>query len=517
VAAQPKRQHRTVQVESQQPLIASSLKPSERYFVFALCLLAAIRVFVYSAAFPFFNNVDEDSHFDVVLKYSHGLIPRKLDPISVETSNYSALYGSPEYLLRPEQFPNGQFPLPIFRWTEPAKSRMVALRSNGRPSNHESSQAPLYYAVAAAWLHLGRSFGLTGGFLLYWIRFLNVFLAAALVWLGFVGTRLIFPEDKFLRLGVPLLLAFLPQDMFYSIQNDILSPLCFGIAFIGLVLWLSTAVPSARLGLLTGFSVAAVCLVKVSNLPLLAVAALAVLFQVWRLARAEKLRAASPAIALLLLSAILPIACWVAWNLHNFGDLTGSASKIALLGWTRKPVAQWLHHPIFTPQGTWTFWSGLMATYWRGEFVWRGKQLAFAPIDAFYAISSVVLAGIALIEIFPRFTTTSKPQREALWLGFFAFIASIAYLALLSIVFDFGKSRSPSRAYPYFTAGRYLGGTLIPFFMVYLYGLERAAKRLHIEGALWWILAGIVAIMAGSQMIIDKVAFSSQWNWFHML
>ncbi len=42
----------------------------ERLIIAGLCLAAAIRVFVFSAAFPFFNNVDEVAHFDLVFKYS---------------------------------------------------------------------------------------------------------------------------------------------------------------------------------------------------------------------------------------------------------------------------------------------------------------------------------------------------------------------------------------------------------------------------------------------------------------
>ncbi len=216
-------------VASRKPWTALLLKPTERQLVLALCCLAAIRVFVYSAAFPFFNNVDEDAHFDLVLKYSHGLVPRKLDLVSVEASNYMTLYGTPEYLLTPQQFP---FPSPIWAAPERTKVRLLMWGASTRHPNAESSQAPLYYAVAALWLRLGQFFGLAGGLLLYWIRFLNVFLAAALVWLGFAAARLIFPEGRFVRLGVPVLLAALPQDIFYSIQNDVLSPLCFGMAFI---------------------------------------------------------------------------------------------------------------------------------------------------------------------------------------------------------------------------------------------------------------------------------------------
>jgi len=33
----------------------------------------------------------------------------------------------------------------------------------------------------------------------------------------------------------------------------------------------------------------------------------------------------------------------------------------------------------------------------------------------------------------------------------------------------------------------------------------------------WWVLMGMVVVMEGSQMALDRVAFSSQWNWFHLL
>jgi Predicted membrane protein (DUF2142) len=485
---------------------------NERHFVLALCCLAAIRVFVYSAAFPFFNNVDESPHFDLVVKYSHGLVPRNMGTVSVEASNYVRLYGSREYYLKREQLP---FKSPA---SASERTREVDLwGASPQYPNHESSQAPLYYAAAGLWMRFGQLLGVAGPGLLYWIRFLNVFIAAALVWLGFAAARLIFPEDRFVRLGVPVLLTVLPQDIFYSIQNDVLSPLCFGVAFIGLVQWSRTDVPSAKLGLCTGLSLAAAYLTKVSNLPLLAVAAAALLVDAWRLSRSGKLRAASSAFIVLLLSAAVPIMCLSAWNLHSFGDLTGSGPKITMLGWTRKPVSQWLNHPIFTLRGLSYFWPTLMHTFWRGEFVWGMKSLSLPAADSFYWISSTVLAGAAMIGLFPRLAFASKPQRDALWLALGTFAASVAYLALLSIGFDYGGCMYPSRALPYFTSGRLLAGTLIPFFLVYLYGLKWIAQLVKGEGLLWWILAGIVVVMSGSQIAVDRVVFSSQWNWFHLV
>jgi len=138
--------------------------------------------------------------------------------------------------------------------------------------------------AGGGWLRAGRWFGLSGGTLLYWIRFLNVFLVAGLVWIGYAAAKQTFPAERFVRLGVPTLVAILPQDAFYSIQNDVLSPVFFGLAFVGLVRWLRK--PEALLSVGIGLSLATLCLVKVSNLPLIAVGILAVLLR----AGAGKLR-----------------------------------------------------------------------------------------------------------------------------------------------------------------------------------------------------------------------------------
>ena len=153
-------------------------------------------MFVYCAIFPFFNNVDEPYHFDLVVKYAHGEIPRRIVPISQESARFIILYGTPEYLSGPAKFPNGKISPPT--WTYPADQIAVALpialaRWRDEP-NHEATEPPLYYAIGAVWYRLGRVLGIEGGFLLYWIRFLNPLLAAALVWIGFHAAREACPE-----------------------------------------------------------------------------------------------------------------------------------------------------------------------------------------------------------------------------------------------------------------------------------------------------------------------------------
>ena len=491
-------------------------KSRERSLVWLLCLLAAGHVFVFSATFPFFNNVDEQLHFDLVVKYAQGHLPRSPDPISAEAVPYAVLYGSPEFVGIPANLPDGQFPPPP--WHQPLDSVRQTLAAKAQVwnnfTNHEVSQPPLYYLLAGAWWTLGKMLGLHDGPLLYWLRFLNIFLVAALVWLGFVAARLVFPEREFLRLGVPALLAFVPQSAFYSIQNDMLSPLTFGLAFICLVRWLRADVPGVWLGIMTGLALAATFLTKISNLPLLAVSGVVVLFKIRSLVITGKWRASGSALAALVLCAGLPMVAWLAWCKHTFGNFTGSAVKIQCLGWTYKPFHEWWHHPIFSPPGFWTFLSGLLAVFWRGEFTWHRQPLASPVVDAIYTISSIGLVGVAVIALVSRSVTA--PQRQALWFGFGGFLAAVAFLGFLSVIYDFHDCVYPSRAHPYFTSGRLILGALIPFFLLYLYGLDRALCCVKNSWVRPLVLSGMILFMLISEIVIDWRLFPNAYNWFHL-
>jgi hypothetical protein len=157
------------------------------------------------------------------------------------------------------------------------------------------------------------------------------------------------PNNQFLQLGVATLLAVWPQSAF-SIQGDALSPLCFGIAFLGLLSWCkASALNCCRRLDRPGH--AATCLIKTSNLPLPLIAIGAIAWKIFRGPRNGSLRPRLITLGVFLLSLAVPLGIWLAWNHHNFGDLTATKSKIELLGWTRKPFGEWWSHPIFTLHG----------------------------------------------------------------------------------------------------------------------------------------------------------------------
>jgi hypothetical protein len=487
---------------------------NERILIWLLCFAGALRVFIFSAAFPFFSNVDEYLHFDVITHYSHACLPRSFDRLTEETLGWIVPYASPEFLFAPDRFPEGKFPTPLWKQSGPEVEAEIAATKAAWSSeiNFESSQPPLYYTLASVWWWLGKHIGLVGIQSLYWIRFLNIPLIAIVVWMGYLTARLIAPERVELRIGVPLLLAFIPQNVFYAMNNDVLSPLCFGALFLCVLHWLRAETASVGLGVVTGLAAAAAYLTKLSNLPLITVALVAVVVKLLLITR----RTSPPgllALAALVVCAAIPIGSWMVWTKYQFGDPTGSTAKITLLGWTRKPFDDWFRHPIFTPRGLWVFWSSLIASFWRGEVSWHGRPLSWGPADGFFAISSLILLGSAIVGL-QRRAGLSTFQQQAIGLAILSCVAGIVFLALLSIQFDFGNSIGPSRAHPYFTAGRLLSGALIPFALMYVYGIALLLRRASSAVLPVAIVAGVVTLVAASEIITNHVVFPSEHNWF---
>jgi Predicted membrane protein (DUF2142) len=497
---------------------------NERVLILLLCVAAAVRVLIFSAAFPFFSNIDEDLHFDLVTQYSHAQVPRSFDRLKEETLNWIVPYASPEFLSPPERFSDGKFPAPLWKqpWSKVEPDIAATRAAWSTEINFESSQPPLYYALAGLWWWIGKQIGLIGIQSLYWIRFLNAALMPIMVWLGYVAARTIAPERLDLRIGVPLLLAFIPQNVFYAMNNDVLSPLCFGVLFLCVLQWLRTDAPSLSLGVLTGAAIASTYLTKLSNLPLIVIAIAVILARFGAIVRRSP-RASLVALAALLFCAAVPIGSCMIWLKLQFGDVTGSTAKIAFLDWTRKPFVEWWQHPIFSPHGIWVFWSDLIATFWRGEVEWHGRRFDWKIADRLYAVSSLLFIAAAVLGLSKRFALSAF-QRQAIAVAVLTVAAGVAFLGLLSIQFDFGSCVNPSRSHPYFTSGRLLSGAIIPFALSYVYGISSLCRlatsrfretRLIDTASLLVVLGAIVVFSQASEIFVTHPVFASEHNWFH--
>jgi hypothetical protein len=164
-------------------------------------------------------------------------------------------------------------------------------------------------------------------------------------------------------------------------------------------------------------------------------------------------------------------------------------------------------------QGFWTFWTDLVASFWRGEVKWHGQMLRWPVADRFYAISSLALLLAAVVGLRKK-SSLSTFQRQAIGTAVLTFIVSVGFMALLSIQFDFGDCINPSRAHPYFTSGRLLSGALIPFALFYVYGVAYFFRRINSAVTLT-VVGVIVVFVITSEVVNNSVVFASEHNWFH--
>jgi hypothetical protein len=348
---------------------------AERILALALAGIAGLRIGLFALVFPFFSNVDEYRHVDVVLKYSRGYLPRPgPDRYEADLGEWIGRYGSPEYHRDPARAAQVPVPLPTWRQPPEVAERRVAQQTEYLESRYslEADQPPLYYATAGGWLLLGRSLGLHGLALLYWVRLLGAAVGAACVFSTWLLLRPVYAGSALVRLGVPGLLAFLPLDSLYYVTSDAFSPLLGGLAFL-LVARLAReprATAAAFVG--AGLVGAAAFLSKYPNAAVGAAAlfctAVAVTLGGGRAARRW---------SLFWTAFLLPPLLWLARNEILGGDLTGTGFKVQKLGWVAKPLFAWWDHPVFTPAGLATFVGHLVPTLWRGELAWETRTLAW--------------------------------------------------------------------------------------------------------------------------------------------
>ena len=494
------------------PPAASSRR--ETALIAVLAGFAVLRVACFAAAFPFYANVDEQKHVDMVLKYAGGYLPAPgRAAYQPEMGRLLGLYGSPEYLLGPSQ----PAPPPAWRRT-PAETFAVIAASErflAERENKEAEQPPAYYLVAGAWLRLGRAFGFEGARLLYFVRGLGALVAGALVLLAHRLVRELYSDEALVRWGVPLLAAVFPQDTLFYVTPDVLSPLLGGLCFTFSLRLARHPESGALVHAAAGLVLAAALLTKWTNAALWVVAAAASLHAIAHASPGVALRRFGTRVALQWTLALAPVLLWCERSLRLYGDPTGSTLKVARLGWGRKPWAEWLDHPIFTASGLFEFGTGLVPTFWRGELAWHRTDLALPAMDAVYTASTLLLLVLALAGLRGR-----EPGRFlAEGLAMVALAVATGLLVLLSLPFVFDATTNPPASRPYFIQGRLISGVLLPFLLLYVRGFEVATARLpaHAARTLAWaaILALALAISI-SELTLAWPVFGSEYNAFHL-
>lgn len=492
----------------------------ERWIVAAVVTLAMLRVFLYSNAFPFFNNVDEHLHFDLVVKYARGFLPgRHAEGFDRASAEPILDWGSWEFNHGPEKFAGGAIPLPhAMRNDRPDRadrSRRGGIESLLRLPNAEAESPPFYYAVAAGWWRLGGMLGLGALDRLYWLRWLSVVTVGAFVATSYAALRRWYPDRPFVRLGVPILLAVYPNDFQYGVNNDVLAPMLGAAGFLTLLQLEAPRRRPIRYAVATGLLLAAAMLTKYTNLPLLLLAGTVSLGWMLHAVRSGAARRPLASLGCLWVAALTPVALWMIRNLRVLGDVSGAARKMELLRWHYKSLGALGEHPLLSLDGWYVFLTSLFANFWGGEIGWHGRPLHRPWLDALYAGSSLLFVALAAGAAFGRReTATGRVERLAV----LVVAAAVVMLAALSMVFQFNMIFGPSREFPYFTSGRLVAGILLPFALLYVLGIETLCRVLPSRlaaPAAWGGLLAVVAVIALAEFAIHEPVFASPSNWFH--
>lgn len=483
----------------------SFLEKYENPLMIVLCIIALVRIFTFSAAFPFFNNVDEQAHFDMVVKYARGYLPsNQSNNFDRESAEIIAGFGTTEYFHREPV---------LFR----APYSTAKVNNYLMLDNHEAFSPPLYYTIAGAWYNLGKVIGFRGGNLLYWIRFMNLPSYALFLWVAYLFCRYTEPDNLNLRMGIMLLLSFFPQDVFYSINGDVLSPLLFTSAlFLLTKIYLNNR--SCWLYPLAGLMIAGTVLVKLSNLPVLLIFSIILLMLVKKYNSTGQLVNSAPYLLAIIAAVIVPLIIWIGFNLNSSGDFTGASHKIEFFGWTVKPLTEWENHPIFTFKGIVYFFSELARTFWRGEFIWHLERVASKSADILYVVTTVIFGTAGIAGIFSERENMSSDHKYFNCLNICILASYILFLIILSIRYDFGGCPYPSRDLPYFASGRLILAALVPFLMIYIKGIEFIAAKISksIDPIIVIILIVLFSSFLEITNYVERGVFASPYNFFHL-
>jgi hypothetical protein len=225
-----------------------------------------------------------------------------------------------------------------------------------------------------------------------------------------------------------------------------------------------------------------------------------------------------PRVLMMIAAAAVPLVIWISLNYYNLGDLTGTTEKINHLGWTAKSFSELGEHPIFTPRGIIEFSRELTESFWRGEFIWRGNELASEIADAMYVLTTLLFGLAGFINIISKRNSLSFDNKIFNYLHLCIVLLYGLFLAILSIRYDYGNCHYPSKEFPYLVSGRLILASLVSFSIIYVKGVEFLAVKISRRIDPIIIVFLIVAYSACSEIAItlEGGVFASPYNFFHL-
>ena len=215
-------------------------------------------------------------------------------------------------------------------------------------------------------------------------------------------------------------------------------------------------------------------------------------------------RAGLIALAALISCAAIPVGGWIVWTKFQFGD----AHRIDGENWVARLDTKTVRRVVAASDFHASRCLGFLVGFNR-EFLARGSSVACRPLrwrraDGLYAVSSLLFIAARLRRIAKTIWTFRVPATGNCGSAILTFVAGVAFLALLSIQFDFGSCVNPSREHPYFTSGRLLSGALIPFAVLCVWGFVGVPPRYFKISQTRWIDTALPLIVLGLIVVFSQ-------------
>lgn len=417
----------------------------------AILAAYAVLVVLFATNVPRWNAPDEPAHFN----YARELAEQGTLPI-LTAGSYDFAYL--------ERLKAARFP---------ADMSIDSLR-------YEAHQPPLYYLASAAVYRITAFLDLPGQVLA--LRLLSALFGAALVALGYLLARSLFPRDRWLPIGTSAFLAFNPMLLAVNsaIGNDPAANLVLAAILLQSIRLVQTESDTdARGHLRLGFLVGLALLIKATAYAGVVIAAVAIIARVFllndrrrsyvtnrhftetrNLARLAVARSLSAAVVALLVS-----GWWFARNVSVYGlaDPLGLRRHDQLMLAGGQPPA-----PPVDADSLYTFVTVTFRSFW-GQFGWMGVLFD----DKLY----LVLAALTLAAVGGLFDYAIRPPKSSLgsdsrsrW-ALALLTLTVMLVAAAMAQYSFGSFLQPQ--------GRYLFPSAVPISIFLVLGLRQLAPRRH--------------------------------------
>lgn len=435
--------------------------PFERKFLWLLLVLFVAKGVVFAFIFPPFTGHDEVAHYAYLqVMADEGRIPVIPDP-----AQYDAAYrnDTPTNIdVIPDSFVEYQrFITDDWYKAQSGIVRTVTYLGEYMPSGwiYTANHPPLYYMLVAPVYLLTDSYSEETQ--LYALRLTAIVFGLLTVIFAYLTVRRLFPNEPFLAVTVPALVAFQPQIAYESamLNNDVLAiattSACLYLIAVGLQNRFTVGLCS-WLGLALGLAV----LSKATAVIVMPVIALAIVLRLgWKNVSAWMAKG-----GLILGITAMLAAPWYAYMLNTYGSVSALARVQTLQWWNNRDETPTIIGQLTDRDFAWMRWRET----W-GEFGWRliplGETMLRVLFVAFVASLIGALLWIAVVVLFRmrlrgssfaavrRLTGATDPiVTVASWqlIGMLAmlFTCVVAYFAVL----QFGINFKLTQARYYFPA-----------------------------------------------------------------